>query len=364
MNRVVLVGNGFDLAHNMKTRYADFIYWYTKSSFVTAYKDRGYNDELMTVTKLNYQDIKNPEDIYDINYFFEFFPEKTNILFLNMRSNYPRNNRDYQWDFKNDFIATLFHSCYSCNWVDIENEYYKNLKKILALNDSAKETQVDSLNNALHHLINTLEKYFQSLYVPPVLPAYQELFYQKIEVLDLIGNTLKASEDPIRILLLNFNYTNLLSHFIKDRHSPPTLINIHGQLGDQTNPIIFGFGDEMDKDYATIEMQTTKKFMRFFKSFGYHRTSNYHNLVRFLDSDLYQVFVLGHSCGLSDRTMLNMIFEHTNCKSIKIFYHQTGSANNFTDLTMEISRHFHNKGETRKLIVDFTRSSPMLQAEE
>jgi len=28
MNRIVLIGNGFDLAHNLKTRYEDFINWY------------------------------------------------------------------------------------------------------------------------------------------------------------------------------------------------------------------------------------------------------------------------------------------------------------------------------------------------
>ena len=28
MNRIVLIGNGFDLAHGLPTRYEDFIYWY------------------------------------------------------------------------------------------------------------------------------------------------------------------------------------------------------------------------------------------------------------------------------------------------------------------------------------------------
>jgi len=28
MNRIVLVGNGFDLAHNLPTKYEDFINWY------------------------------------------------------------------------------------------------------------------------------------------------------------------------------------------------------------------------------------------------------------------------------------------------------------------------------------------------
>lgn len=28
MNRVIFIGNGFDLAHGLKTRYEDFINWY------------------------------------------------------------------------------------------------------------------------------------------------------------------------------------------------------------------------------------------------------------------------------------------------------------------------------------------------
>lgn len=30
MNRIILIGNGFDLAHGLKTSYADFIDWYWK----------------------------------------------------------------------------------------------------------------------------------------------------------------------------------------------------------------------------------------------------------------------------------------------------------------------------------------------
>lgn len=28
MNRLVIIGNGFDLAHGLKTKYEDFIDWY------------------------------------------------------------------------------------------------------------------------------------------------------------------------------------------------------------------------------------------------------------------------------------------------------------------------------------------------
>lgn len=31
MNRIILVGNGFDLAHGLKTKYEDFVLWYLKT---------------------------------------------------------------------------------------------------------------------------------------------------------------------------------------------------------------------------------------------------------------------------------------------------------------------------------------------
>jgi hypothetical protein len=38
MNRLILIGNGFDLAHGMKTSYNDFILWYLKKCFEEADK--------------------------------------------------------------------------------------------------------------------------------------------------------------------------------------------------------------------------------------------------------------------------------------------------------------------------------------
>ena len=88
------------------------------------------------------------------------------------------------------------------------------------------------------------------------------------------------------------------------------------------------------------KLRNYEDFLLMLNPFWYFQTSNYHDLVRFIESNIFQVFILGHSCGLSDRTMLNMIFEHDHCKSIKLFYHErSDGSNNFTEVTEEISRH-------------------------
>jgi hypothetical protein len=345
----------------MKTRYSDFIDWYTRSAFIQANKEGKYEDSLMIIKKNHPAVIPNFADFTDMQYFFDFLPEEQTIVTSVFDSDYGSTSRkQFTWSLKSDFIKHLFKTCYNCGWVDIENEYYTALKNILPRENRMKSTLVTSLNNALKHLIDKLEEYLSSLEMPALLNAYEGLFRQEIIKNDLVESFLTGLEYPKKTLLLNFNYTTLLKAYMEKKPTGLSLINVHGQLGSSENPIIFGFGDEMDKDYAAIEMETTD-FMRFFKSFGYHMTSNYHDLIGFLDSDLYQVYVLGHSCGLSDRTMLNMIFEHQNCKSVKIFYHKNGDLNNFTDLTMAISRHFHNKGLTRKLVVNFRHSLAMPQ---
>jgi len=76
-------------------------------------------------------------------------------------------------------------------------------------------------------------------------------------------------------------------------------------------------------------------------------------LLNFIDSDKYQIFIMGHSCGLSDRTLLNKLFEHDNCVSIKVFYHQIDeTTDNYSDIVRNISRNFTSKAVMREKVVN------------
>ena len=96
-------------------------------------------------------------------------------------------------------------------------------------------------------------------------------------------------------------------------------------------------------------------------SFQYFKTPNYRELLSFLNSGDYQVCIYGHSCGLSDRIMLNEIFENENCKSIKIYYY---SDDDFTNKTMEISRHFNSNQVMRQKIVQKSKDDLIPQVKE
>lgn len=100
------------------------------------------------------------------------------------------------------------------------------------------------------------------------------------------------------------------------------IIHIHGELNKENNPIIFGYGDESADDYKKIEKLNDNEYLKNVKSINYLQTDNYKKMLGFINSDYYQVFILGHSCGSSDKTLLNTLFEYKNCVSIKPFYYK------------------------------------------
>ena len=95
------------------------------------------------------------------------------------------------------------------------------------------------------------------------------------------------------------------------------------------------------------------------KSIKYLESSNYRYLLDFIESDTYQIFIMGHSCGNSDRTLLNTLFEHRNCASIKPFYFiRKDGTDNYMELIQNISRNFTDMKLMRDRVVNKTFCEP------
>ncbi len=367
MNRLIIIGNGFDLAHGIKTSYNDFILWYLKKSFDEALEYGSNIDkeiiEIVNISKSVYP-FKTIEDF--IKYFYDLSFKDFDRPNLWMPGNSTTNQNPFTITLKSRLLRELLAKCSGSNWVDIENEFYSILKLLLpSVNDHGnyKTKQLESLNKSLKFIIEQLEEYLQSLDTSQSIYEYETIFSSPIYEREICTKKVEADEKAETTTILNFNYTETPKKYLTNDLSNIKINYIHGRVSDSSNPLIFGFGDELDSNYHTMELQKSNLFFEYIKSFWYFKTSNYHNLVRFVESNEFQVYILGHSCGLSDRTMLNMIFEHENCKSIKIFYHGNKKKNNFTNLTQEISRHFKDKGMMRKKIVPFDKSEPMPQVE-
>ncbi len=433
MNRVIIIGNGFDKAHGLATGYRDFIdsYWSNFYNFIfngyerwfpEPYESIGpphpYEDELVSFTVFRDNRYKTPDPSYPISCSTPYDDVQEYIATLN-NSDIKNFEGSVHLTFNNKFFEHISGRCSLTNWVDIENEYYGKLKELLAENDAViRNEEVRELNRDFDAVKKRLESYLSQVVdetqIEP-FPAIQKAFERSIapnevalgkrkmmvdSILDRFGTVgdkdfvqldkeegadpgylFCRSQDEERMhcvrkhlsdehfqesncmafntLILNFNYTQTAKQlYVRDWHK---IINIHGELANQQNPTIFGYGDELDDDYKRIEKLQDNDFLDNIKFVHYHEMDNYRRVLDFIESDAYQVVIMGHSCGNSDRTLLNTLFEHPNCISVKVYYHQfEDGTDNYSDLIRNISRNFNDKAAMRDKVVNKKYCLPLV----
>ena len=355
INRLVLIGNGFDLSHGLKTSYSDFIFAYFKIALEKFKHDEKFKDELFELKYGNaYRNYTNVRPLV-----IDSFEDVKNILESFKNGGMVK--------VKSIFHSKLFEALYKnlseMNWVDVENIYFESL---VSCKDNSKE--IAELNSQFEIIKSKLEDYLSTLHFLNNdfrNNGYTRLFAEKILKDEVAIQVLEEDLAPSNIYFLNFNYTNTIDNYLGYIRTYIDNVQlehnfIHGELKNHNNPIIFGYGDEIDQRYLEFENLKNNELFTHIKSFKYSQTSNYHNLIRFIEADDFQVFIIGHSCGLSDRTMLNEIFENSNCISIKVFYYQReDGTDDFTEKTYEISKHFRDKGLMRKKLVPKSKSSKL-----
>jgi hypothetical protein len=340
--------------------------------FQMASDNRKYEDLLIKITPTAYfhKDAKAQFQWVE-NYLSNYAESKRPVSFS--LEGQRRETEYYVVNCKSDLLEWLLKSASVTNWVDIEGVFYEQMIAILdnTKGIKAKEDALQKLNESMRSVISELQIYLSDLTAPNKINSYDDIIYSRIDDKDIQSKPIKyrtAANRPFETstaketLILNFNYTDTISNYLsKPGYKSPIRIFIHGELNNLDNPIIFGFGDEVDRRYEDIENSRAQGWFEYIKSFWYLKTNNYRDLTSFIDSDEYQVLVLGHSCGLSDRTMLQMIFQHDNCRSIKLYYFGDKESNNYKQTLHEVARHFKDKGLMRRRIVSEEKSQRMPQ---
>lgn len=439
MNRLVLLGNGFDLAHGLKTRYEDFISWYwCQKIYLAATKpDIDCNDLLCKMTILTEE-----------SWFSIVFYDLTLKGYLEDGDgkavyNFLKNNEKVKIELS-PFFERIQNNIETKGWVDIENDYYELLKKF-ALEDN-DETKVKELNEQLNFIQDKLIEYLTFACKKEVKPIEgiehaiyggfkpQDIAIARMDaIIEHIEGGMALSDDewkyklkscgfvdytkvskvireyreshqgasyitkkivekyketlghkkfrklpnemdlflcpfvfyyPNNIMVLNFNYTNIAELYNRNLGVAEATIkspinHIHGIL-DNPKSVIFGYGDEMDEKYKEIVKKNDNQYLVNIKSIKYLEAENYRNVLNFIESEPYQIIIMGHSCGNSDRTLLNTLFEHRNCVSIKPYYYKKeDGTDNYLELVQNISRNFTDMKLMRDRVVNKIFCEPL-----
>lgn len=377
-NRLVIIGNGFDLALGLPTSYLDLLKFLFFEICEKTNRNQLSNDGLFT---------------------FSTIPSSVNSLFIEKIFEYTSADELIKhmyslYSFKNDgFIQFLFETISIENWVDLEGSYFQYLKreynyykdsddrnKRIHLSNIVKANkQIEVLQQKLYTYLKVVEsqlgpaKKFNEMNL--YLKELQQAFHPHIS--EEIAQH-KRLKPPTNIIFLTFNYTNSLEWLKK--MDPGNRVNndnfrgpyyIHGRINYSTvEELIFGYGDDVHDFYKELESENIAELIRLNKAFKYpqHRTYNY--LMGELERSEFDIIILGHSCGLSDRTLLKTIFEHEKCIGISRANYQSeknnikSARNDDLSKVLNISRHFGNKVVMRSRLFSFNKELIIPQIEK
>ncbi|MBO7446325.1 MAG: hypothetical protein J6T86_07965 [Bacteroidales bacterium] len=414
MNRLVLIGNGFDLAHRLPTRYSDFINWYRKEWGARLLYECGrtLRDRFYSFTLSDSINLVNWYDVWKYHYCKSQPNEpwtEQEVLEIAQRD---RNLCDY---YNSSLLFEKICKEIYKPWCSIEDIYYAFLKSSddpKQINDDLefiKEKLIEYLNSLPTYSFNPTiqkqilapiskeeiaigsksqwdemmkdrlnyddvewEKLIDGYYTDygSLLTAESSIKYFKNEFAtdirsgifdNVMESACPAYRLPDNIMLLNFNYTNTADMYLPKSENPGKFEanHIHGTLNNPKS-VIFGYGDERDDEYNVLMKKNDNEYLRHIKSFRYLDASNYRRMLAFIESDFYQICIMGHSCGVTDRTLLSTLFEHPNCVSIKPYYHQMDeNKDDYRKLVQNIARNFTDPRLMRDRVVRKERCEPL-----
>lgn len=371
MNRIVIIGNGFDLAHGLPSRYEDFLLSLINKSVLDLKNLKLTSEIYQNLFILNRNPHKNELEVDK----FDSIEEIKNNSFIIKSPNYSFTYNHYKtetinWTSKDlfslQFNSKLFHDLFeNKNWTDVEKTYFDLLLQILKKHKEEISTSNDlkKLNSDFEEIkrlfieyikIVTLKKrkFSTNLSYSFNKCLFKENIYDYIHPIGRADQLLKQfkNQESEKIIIVNFNYTDIIETYVNSSYSSNNLeiINIHGKI-DKPESVIFGYGDEMTGYYKQLENLDDENVLKHFKSHYYHANNSYAKLLYEVENHEFDVMVFGHSLGLSDRLLLNTIFENSNCIAIHLFH--SGSENHFKK-RIALSRHFDNKKEFRKKLVE------------
>lgn len=379
-NKLVIIGNGFDLSHGLNLSYEDFLLNYFHKclynlSVCEVKRDvenishfyQLYTDELLTIETQKWTDCGTEENtIQNINN-REWYHNLDISNIESIEKLIDKIKNGLKISFVNDFsLIEKILGLREKNWVDFESLYFDCLVEIKDDSDGKIEslnTQWDFLKSEFLIYLNSTQREIKSnwgdynLFKNDVLKYLFDGYF--------VGEVDKPEFE--KYYYLNFNFTYVL----EELYQFSNIIPIHGKLEDDNSDVLFGYGNVGHIKYPDVKSQRNQLFRKNLKFNYYSNKTHKNKLSELIDKDSFDIKIIGHSCGESDRTLLEEMFNHPNCKSIKIYSRNKegferirNNISMFKDFETSLSKKiipFYNLSDN--LIIQFNSKSSLINIE-
>ena len=307
-NNILVIGNGYDLAHGLKTKYDDFIE-YVKNKKYDKHSVNIYADEIKRIVEVE----KNGF----INYFLEYANtvpgwvdmEKLIKDIIEQFQDFFANYKDYVKDnlFIENEMGFKISKILGEFGLKTEKYQYRDGGKEFELSDYNKiyglNTQkiIRKLRMELDGLVKALENYF--------------ILETGLNPIDKTSQKLKQIADIRPSYVISFNYTTTYELYgINEDNVHP----VHGMINSNPNNMVLGFNDEDEENLDFVYFK--KYFQRIQKRTGYIDENRFHvveNQYSITDVPVVTHFY-GHSMDATDKDVIEKLYDLS--KQFIIYY--------------------------------------------
>lgn len=298
--KILIVGNGFDLAHQLPTRYSDFLSEMQNDSKFHKYLQ---NNQLNK----------------------KFNKSLNGILIKHLKNNTKNGWIDFENEMRMIIDATCVFRTLLKKYTDIETkkisyimekEIIKELPPfILYFIYSRKKGFIytwndETLNKLFYDVFDQISLFIQ-LFKEYILWISHETEPNKIKFF----NNLKIDH------LLSFNYTDTFIRLYNDELEEENICYVHGKVSDNIDEgIVMGVGSDF---YDANIHEEFLEFFKFFQRYKFSTDNKYLNWIHDINTlphtEKNKVIIYGHSLDPTDRDILRTFFEANNTE-IDIYY--------------------------------------------
>lgn len=359
MNFLVL-GNGFDIEHNLPTTYADFLNFLNNGEEyfkeLTSARSKVYVESLKNKLPKKYDDIDCVEnmDWMGLDAEFSFVEKQCKRMFLELNKNYDGGISRIEKIFQDKRVSN--YNKYLIWFLVNGNSWYNHFKsqkdslkpgRWLDIESEIKNVVIDWENAFYKHELISQDYFddFQMLGIKKSDGEYNlELIMKKLSeslielkehlvnylhIFEIVRDTvieetrktfispdIRAIVSPI---VINFNYTDTYS---KVYGSVESMDFVHGKIGSQ---IVFGAGDsEVDKSMAA-PLKKSKQIN------DCEIQPNYIEKLRNSRDLENNVYIFGHSVGESDASIFRSLINDEKISHVIVYYHDDDMKKNIKE---------------------------------
>ncbi len=343
---ILILGNGFDLAHGLKTKYSDFLD-YCKTKYDSGEAENADINNNFLFNNIWAKHFLDKE--IDGDKWIDLEKEIYNVIVKLSKLSYFQDNPSKE-KYKNTiFIIPKYYMDFNFNKI---NSYFKELTGVKNQDPHIKiKDFIKFLNNQLRDFVMEFEKYLTDEVMKTVN----------------INSRYKLRIDDSCISLLNFNYTNTCEKLYKINFNHNNFgiktkeIYVHGKINNYDGcNLVLGTHSFNDKEIIA-------DFNVFKKHNQRHRYGTMENYQELLNELKYPkkiyvpVFhIIGHSLDETDHNILKHILLAREKSIINIYYHDEESherlINNITKIigeeeVMAKVRFIHQHDKKRGILI-------------